>query len=184
MPGAVLALRVNEDSTLILVLNNSILITDNELEGYSVGDSATLCGTIYAGSDYYDNPFLVLDITANDPVTIIGTWQYTCLTEYSIGDGLNYLNVVTQYIPEENGNSIYYNFYSDGTATRTIGMTSTPSESGYWELSQGQFCCDLTGMSSGCWNIVWLTSSTMIISRMDSENGNVIYQMQLEQTER
>ena len=33
LPGLVLALRINEDSTLILVRNNSILITDNELEG-------------------------------------------------------------------------------------------------------------------------------------------------------
>ena len=184
LPGVVLALRINEDSTLILVRNNSVLITDNELEGYSIGDSATLCGSIHAGSDYDDNPFLILDLTTLTPATVIGTWQYTCLTEYSLNENLNYLNVVTQYIPEDNGNSIYYNFYSDGTATRTVGLASTPSESGNWDLSNGQFCCNLSDMSGDCWSIVWLTSSTMIISRTDSENGNVIYQMQLEQTRR
>lgn len=185
LPGVVLALRVNEDSTLILVRNNSILISlisDDELEEYSIGDSATLCGTIHSGSDYSDNSFLVLDITNITSATVVGTWQCTSLTEYAMGDGLNYLNVVTQYIPEENGSSIYYNFNSDGTATRTVGLVSTPSESGNWNLSDGQFCCDLSGMSGDCWNIVWLTSSTMIISRIDSENGNTIYQMQLEQT--
>ena len=182
LPGVVLALRVNEDSTLILVRNNSILISDDELEEYSIGDSATLCGTIHSGSDYSDNSFLVLDITNITSATVVGTWQCTSLTEYAMGDGLNYLNIVTQYIPEENGSSIYYNFNSDGTATRTVGLVSTPSESGNWNLSDGQFCCDLSGMSGDCWNIVWLTSSTMIISRIDSENGNTIYQMQLEQT--
>ena len=184
LPGLVLALRINEDSTLILVRNNSTLISDDELEGYSIGDTATLCGTIHSGSDYSDNPFLILDITAITPATVAGTWHYSCLTEYAIGDGLNYLNVVTQYIPEENGSSIYYNFNSDGTATRTVGLASTQSESGNWDLSDGQFCCDLSDMSGDCWNIVWLTSTTMIISRNGNENGSVIYQMMLERISR
>lgn len=183
LPGLVLALRVNEDSTLILVRNNSALISDEELEDYSIGDSATLCGSLHAGSDFSGNPFLVLDITTS-PATVAGTWHYSCLTEYSIGDGLNYLNVVNQYIPEESGNSIYYNFNSDGTATRTVGTASTPSESGNWTLSDGQFCCDLTEMNGDCWNIVWLTSTTMIISRTDNENNGVIYQMMLEHISR
>ena len=127
--------------------------------------------------------FLVLDITAS-PATVAGSWHYSCLTEYSIGDGLNYLNVVNQYIPEESGNSIYYNFNSDGTATRTVGTASTPSESGNWALSDSQFCCDLTEMNGDCWNIVWLTSTTMIISRTDNENSAVIYQMMLEHISR
>ena len=184
LPGEVLALRINEDSTLILVRNNSVLVDDDELEGYSIGDSATLCGTIHAGSDYYDNSFLILDITTLTPATIVGTWQYTCLTEYALSENLNYLNVVTQYIPQENGSSIFYNFNADGTATRTVGWGSAPSESGYWNLSDGEFCCDLSDMSGDCWNIVWLTSSTMIISRIDSENGSVIYQMQLERQDK
>lgn len=184
LPGLVLALRINEDSTLILLRNHSVLITDDQLEEYSIGDSATLCGSIYASSDYNDNPFFILDITTLTPASIIGTWQYTCLTEYTLNESLNYPDVVTQYIPEDNGNSIYYNFYSDGTATRTIGFASTPSENGNWDLSNGQFCCDLSDLNGDCWNIVWLTASTMIISRIDSENGNVIYQMQLERTER
>ena len=183
LPGLVLALRVNEDSTLILVRNNSALISDEELEDYSIGDSATLCGSLHAGSDFSGNPFLVLDITAS-PATVAGSWHYSCLTEYSIGDGLNYLNVVNQYIPEESGNSIYYNFNSDGTATRTVGTASTPSENGNWALSDGQFCCDLTEMNGDCWNIVWLTSTTMIISRTDNENNGVIYQMMLEHISR
>ena len=184
LPGLVLALRINEDSTLILVRNNSILITDNELEGYSIGDSATLCGSIHAGSDYNDNPFLILDLTTFTPATVVGTWQYTCLTEYSQGDGLSYLNMVTQYIPEENGSSIYYSFYSDGTATRTVGLAPTPSESGSWNLSNEQFCCDLSDMSGDCWDIVWLTASTMIISRIDNQDGEVLYQMMLEKNHR
>lgn len=184
LPGVVLALRINDDSTLILVRDNSILITDSELEGYSIGDSATLCGSVHAGSDYNDNPFLILDLTTLNTATVVGSWHYTCLTEYVQEGGHNYLDVVTQYIPEENGNSIYYNFHSDGTATRTVGSATTPSESGSWSLSDDQFCCDLSGMNDDCWNIVWLTTTSMIISRIDNEDGVVLYQMMLEKTGR
>lgn len=184
LPGLVLALRINEDSTLILVRNNSTLISDDELEGYSIGDTATLCGSLHSSTDYNDNPFLILDITAITPATIAGTWHYTCLTEYAIGDGLNYLNVTSLYTPEENGNSIYYSFNSDGTATRTVGTASASAENGSWSLSNNLFYCNLPDLSGSGWDIVWLTSSTMIISRTSNDDGTVIYQMMLEKISR
>ena len=182
----VMALRVNADSTLLISRNNYLVETESELDGYEIGDSATLSGRLMTIDDFGDSPLLILDITANDPATIVGTWQYTCLTEYALGDGLSYLNITTQYIPEENGSSIYYNFYSDGTATRTVGTSSTHTVNGSWNLSDGQLCCDLPDMSGDCWNIAWLTTTTMIISRTETnnENGTVIYQMLLERNYR
>ena len=39
-------------------------------------------------------------------------------------------------------------------------------------------------MSGDCWDIVWLTASTMIISRIDNQDGEVLYQMMLEKNHR
>lgn len=180
----VMALYVNADTTLLLVRDNYLIEAESGLEGYQIGDTATLSGQLMVIEDFDSTPLLVLDITTTNPATVVGTWQYTCLTEYAIGNGLDYLNMVTQSIPEENGNSIYFIFNSDGTATRTVGNSSTLSVSGNWSLTNGQFCCDLPDMSGDCWDIVWLTSSTMIITRTDNTNGGAIYQMMLEQTQR
>ena len=184
LPGAVLALRINEDTTFILVRNNSTLISENELEGYSIGDTATLCGIAHTGADYYDNTFFILDITTYNLATVVGTWKYSCLTEYALSDGYNYLNTTTQYIPEENGNSIFFDFQSDGTAIRTVGTGSSQSVSGNWELSSTQFCCNLPDLSGNCWSIVWFTTTTMILSRteLDDDNNVIVYQIQLEKT--
>lgn len=180
----VMALRVNADTTLLLVRDNYFIDAEGGLDDYEIGDTATLSGTLMVIEDFGSSPLLVLDITVNDPATFIGTWQYTCLTEYSLGDGLNYLNVVSQNTPVENGNSIYYSFLSDGTATRTVGTASSSSENGSWSLSNNLFYCDLPDMSGSGWDIVWLTSSTMIISRTGNDDGTVIYQMMLEQISR
>ena len=178
----VMALRINADTTLLISRNNSLIVSESELDGYRIGDSATLSGILITLEGFGDSPLLVLDITTNNAATVVGSWQYSLLTVYAQGDGLNYLNTTSQYDPEENGSSIYYNFYSDGTATRTVGTTPNQLESGYWNLSDYQFCCDLPDMSGDCWTIVWLTNSTMILSRtdIDDENREVIYQMLLE----
>ncbi len=180
----VLALYVNADTTLLLARDYYLIEAGRGLDGYQIGDSVTLCGKLMTIENLGDTSLLVLNITSNNPATVVGSWHYTCLTEYVQEGGHNYLDVVTQYIPEENGNSIYYNFYSDGTATRTVGSATTPSESGSWSLSDDQFCCDLSGMNDDCWNIVWLTTTSMIISRIDNEDGVVLYQMMLEKTSR
>ena len=161
----------------------SLIEAETGLEGYQIGDTATLSGQLMVIEDLDSTPLLVLDITTTNPATVVGSWQYTCLTEYAMGNGLDYLNMVTQSIPEENGNNIYFTFNSDGTATRTVGNSSTLSVSGNWSLENGHFCCDLPDMSGDCWDIVWLTSSTMIITRTDNTNGEAIYQMMLEQAQ-
>ena len=178
----VMALRINADTTLLISRNNYLIESESELDGYRIGDTVTLSGTLMTIEGFGDSPLLVLDITTNNAATVVGSWQYSLLTVYAQGDGLNYLNISSQYYPEENGSSIYYSFYSDGSATRAVGTTSNSSESGNWNLSGGQFCCDLPDMSGDCWNIVWLTDSTMILSRtdIDDENREAIYQMLLE----
>ena len=182
LPGVVLALRINEDTTFILVRNNSTLITVDELEGYSLGDTATLCGIVETGTDYYGNPLFILDISTTIPASVVGTWLFSCLTEYAPGDGHSHLNTITQYIPEENGNSIYFNFQSDGTATRIVGTGSSLSVNGNWELTDTQFCCDLPDLSGDCWNVVWFSTTTIIISRteIDEQNRAFVYQILLE----
>ena len=181
---SVLALQINTDTTFILMRNNQLFL-EEEVNEYTIGDTATLCGEVHMIEDLADSPILVLDITTNDAATIIGTWQYSSLTEYADGDGISYLNVTTQYIPEEDGYSIYYHFRADGSATRTTNAPSSSTANGTWSLSDdGILCCNLLDMGGGCWHIVWLTSTSMIISRtdMDSNNRNVVYQMLLEST--
>ena len=167
----VMALYVNADTTLLLVRNNYLIEAETGLESYQIGDTATLSGQLMVIEDLDSTPLLVLDITTTNPATVVGSWQYTCLIEYAMGNGLDYLN------------NIYFTFNSDGTATRTIGNSSTLSVSGNWSLENGHFCCDLPDMSGDCWDIVWLTSSTMIITRTDNTNGEAIYQMMLEQAQ-
>ncbi|MBQ6069946.1 MAG: hypothetical protein IJK84_10630 [Bacteroidales bacterium] len=183
LPLSVVALRINEDTTLLIVRDNYLIEAETGLEGLAIGDTADLAGTLQTIEGIADHPILVLDISTNHSNTIVGTWQYTCMTEYTLSNTGNYLNITMQYFPVEYGGTIYYGFASDGTATRYVGSPSSPTATGTWSLSDyDQLCCDLQEMDGHCWNIAWLTSSTLIITRSttDSQNQPVVYQMQFE----
>lgn len=180
---SVMALRVNADTTLLIARNNYMIAAGNGFEGYEIGDSATLSGTIRIIDDIAEEPILILDLSPDPQITIIGKWHFAYMTVYSFDNNYNYLTTVSQYIPEENGTTIYYDFYTDGTATRSesggIGQTIT----GTWSMSgTDQLCCDLAEMDGGCWSITWISPETLIMIRIgiDSENREVLHQLLFE----
>ena len=178
LPALVWALRINADTTLILIRDNHLLITGEEdLDNYQEGDTATLGGTLYTIEDQNGGTVFLLDITEHNIPAVEGTWNYSCLTEYAYTNG-SYPSI-TQYLPAGDGNEIHYTFRNDGTATMSVSGVQTQSVDGTWSLSgNGQLCCDLLEAGGGCWSINWLTNNSMIISRMAM--GDTLYQMELE----
>ena len=113
---------------------------------------------------------------------IIGTWQLDCMVVTQV-DADGHLLGSDLYEPEYGGGTMYYTFADNGTVTMTMhGMDGTiATENSTWSLSaDGVLCSDL--MPNGeCWNVNWITSNTMIISRSDiAMDGNYLYQLQFE----
>jgi hypothetical protein len=174
----VAALRINEDTTLILVNEGKMMVCI----GDAPEDTITLCGTIETYQDINDNEYLVLDISSVSEASIIGTWNLTCLTTTDFNSGSDYLLHTTVYTPADN-ESILFQFFDNGIITKTIiTASSTTTENGSWSLSDnGEICCSLLIDDNGCWNINWLTNNTMIISR--ESNGNIFSQFQFDAVE-
>lgn len=63
-PGIVAALRISDDSTLIIAMDGQWFWNGLVLDGvtYSDGDTLTLCGTVQTMHDYYGNVFFVLEL--------------------------------------------------------------------------------------------------------------------------
>lgn len=180
----ILALRINADTTLVILQNNCLFSANGTLEGYSLGDTVTLSGYVSTADDNGGDATLFLNLITADNSTPIGTWQFSNYTEYTYGNGEDYLIDVYSYFPEENGRPIYYTFNADGTAARTVGNTAMEPEYGTWSISYDAITCNLTGMAGGTWNIVWLTSNTMIITRWNAneEKQQIAQQMVLTNT--
>ena len=121
--------------------------------------------------------------STNTSANIIGTWHFVC----AVANHLDQDGVLTGsdlYVPEDDGGSMYYTFYSDGTMTMTIngldGTTATDNST--WSLSSdGELYCELLPNGNN-WNVNWITDNTMIISRADigTEEGDLLYQLQFE----
>lgn len=184
VPGMVVALRINDDTTMLL-LKNGFLAENVELmvDGANINDQVTLCGTIHEANDLNDNPFLMLDITEHNEGALIGSWHYSCLAVTDLATNSEYMLNTDLYIPETEGQSIVYTFADDGTATRTVSGTNTGTTTGTWSLTDdGMLCCDLLPAGGGCWNINWLSHSTMVISRfgINPDDKEIYYQMQFD----
>ncbi len=72
-PGLVAALRISDDSTMIIAMDGQWFWNGLVLDGvtYSDGDTVTLCGTVLTTQDYYGNEFFVLELgeaASPDPV--------------------------------------------------------------------------------------------------------------------
>ena len=159
------ALRISEDSVLILIKDGYTMVCGGDMEE----DTITLCGTVETRHDIHGDSYLVLDISAADIASLAGTWSLEIMTITQAGN--------TTVQSPANGETILYEFEEDGTAslTRESGV-----EIGSWSLSDnGEFCCGLLP-TDGCWSIHWLTDSTLIMSRTDYETENipVIYMIQ------
>ena len=178
IPGLLLALRINSDTTLIIVKDNMLLSSPETLGNYHIGDTISLTGTIYTIEDNHGTPVLMLDITVTDAASFVGTWIYSTLTEYVKGNGGDYLLVTTTRFFDEDDDLTYYPFQDNGTATRTIGSTDANATTGNWSLStDGIFVCDLFDVAETRWNVNWLTTSSMIIS--STKESDTIYVISL-----
>ncbi len=115
--------------------------------------------------------------------TIIGNWHFNSLIVSYIGSNGD-LHDSELYMPEENGGSMHYNFLDNGNMLLIFnamdGTTAVDSTS--WTLTdEGRLFSDLLP-NAGYWDVNWITSSTMIISRtgLNDENDDLYYQMQFD----
>lgn len=82
-PGIVAALRISDDSTLIIAMDGQWFWNGLVLDGvtYSDGDTVTLCGTVLTAQDYYGNEFLVLELgEAISPVPLPNSYDTSAVS--------------------------------------------------------------------------------------------------------
>ena len=112
--------------------------------------------------------------------SIIGTWHFTSMVVSQMdAEG----NIVSSDLlePDIAGGSMFYTFADNGTVMLTINsMTGvTATDNGSWDLStDGVLSSGL--MPNGIdWNVNWITSNTMILSRfsLGNENDSLYYQL-------
>lgn len=182
------ALKVNDDSTLVLLLNGHTLygyspLLDENNDLLAENDVVTLCGDITRD----DNNTLLLHLTRINKSDIVGRWHYYMMYTFAI-DVTPAGDIIvndTPYAPESVGNSVYFEFREDGTmtysrcpaGTTTGGVTNT----GSWSLSpDGQICCEYFDGSS-CWTIAGLANGVMGLYALPSysSTGEIFYQMEL-----
>lgn len=112
---------------------------------------------------------------------LIGTWHFNCMVVTRV-DLNGELLGSDLYEPEEG--LWYYTFGNAGTVTLTkVGIDgSTTTDSSTWILTgDGVLNCDL--MPNGVnWNVNWISTGTMILSRSDlgTEEGDLYYQLQFD----
>ena len=179
-PLMVWALVTADDSTLILMRGGMVLTADMETVGeYAAGDTLTLYGPLASSEDIYGQPVYFLDLNAIQVSTVVGRWRYTWRAVTTIYSGQSVLLSTDVYEPSDDGNDIYLQLNDDGTAVYTSG---SHREQSTWSLGDnGTICCELFD-GGGCWNISWLSGSTMILSRDGGSDGQegVYYQMMFE----
>lgn len=114
---------------------------------------------------------------------IIGTWHFSCMVVTQM-DANGTVQSSDLYVPENSGGSMYYTFYSNGTVTLTINGTdgSEASQNSTWTLSEDGVLCTELMPNGDCWNVNWISPSTMIISHAetDSNYGDLVYQLQFD----
>lgn len=120
--------------------------------------------------------------TTDTDDNLIGTWRLNCMVVTQT-DLNNHLLSTDLFTPEE-GSTMYYTFYNNGTLTITVvNSIDSVSDSGTWTLSDnGELCSEM--MPNGVsWNVSWITSNSMILSRSDldtMEGNNYYYQLQFD----
>lgn len=81
--GLVAALRISDDSTMIIAMDGQWFWNGLVLDGvtYSDGDTVTLCGTVLTAQDYYGNEFLVLELgEAISPVPLPNSYDTSAVS--------------------------------------------------------------------------------------------------------
>lgn len=114
---------------------------------------------------------------------IIGNWHFNSLIVSHIGSNGN-LQDSELYVPEENGGSMYYEFFDNGNMVLVFnamdGTTAVDSTS--WTLTdEGKIFSELLP-NGGYWDVNWITLGTMIFSctGLNDENDNLYCQMQFD----
>ena len=174
----VLALRLNADTTMLLSLGGTLLTVEEGELVLTDGMEMTICGALSSHSDLNGVAFFVLDMSNPAQGSVVGKWSLDCIiaTDYDGGAGGN----TVLYVPENATETLVYELVADGTATLSGAEETT--QTGSWSISDdGMLCCDLLVPDGGCWDINWLTASTMILtSTRTAESGHsVAYQLEL-----
>ena len=115
----------------------------------------------------------------NTSDNIIGTWRFDCMVVAQT-DADSHLVNADLFAPQD-GSTMYYTFNGNGTMSITVvNSRDSVTDNGTWSLSSdGELCSEM--LPNGlCWNVNWITSNTMILSRNDlgTEEGNYYYQLQ------
>lgn len=119
----------------------------------------------------------------NTSGAITGTWRLRCMVVTQLDDNGGLISS-DLFVPEEGGNTMYYTFSDDGTMSLNVTAAGSTVATGNstWTLSDdGVLCTDLLP-SDGCWNVNWISNSTLIISHQaeDTEDGELFYQLQFD----
>lgn len=147
------ALRVNEDTLLVLMKYGYTLLCGNN---FDEGDTTTLCGTIETHQLPDNTEYLALNLTSVSESVIAGSWLITSMTGA---------------IDSTQNNGDIFEFNDDGTAQCTHDNQTT---SGTWSIGDnGSLCCELLP-SGGCWNINWISPLTLIISQINNNSYSII----------
>ena len=174
------ALVVNEDSTLLLAVSGQLLPVldeDDEFGLALIEEAEAMLYGVVSQHESADGSFLVLELSTVKQETLSGTWQLVDLTKV-VQTSEEGVAVVEMYWWNDGGQPAYYHLMADGTATLEQEGTSTSGTWGYTE--SGMLCCSLFE-GGECWNINWVSSETLILTRDEhsSTDGDVHYQMML-----
>ena len=170
------ALVTDNDSTLILMREGMVLTADMELgDGLAEGDTVTLQGTVNIMEDTDGNEVYLLDISVQR-ISVVGTWHYLWRSETVMPYGGDYLLSTTFTFPDEGSAPVVLELRDDGTITCRHGQQQ---QDGTWSLGDdGRICCDLFD-GGGCWNICWLSGSTLVLGREEESTGSDVHYSQM-----
>lgn len=163
-PGIVAALRISDDSTLIIAMDGQWFWNGLVLDGvtYSDGDTLTICGTVQTMHDYYGNVFFVLELNEaispdQPPLPSSGliTYEYDGMYDLGFGyiwsfDTVNHLVYITLHYTLQNITTPDYPVgvyeYRHADEVNTI--------SAYWLI-------DSWGDTAGLYNLESIGSDTL-----------------------
>lgn len=171
--GATVPALVLADSTvLILVHDDYTLVCGMPLDGYGDEDTtATFCGTVEQRQTAGGETYSVLNISRANAAYMAGTWRVALAAQYTLeADGITAIGDAEGYAAAS------YTLSPDGTAT-------SGTATGTWSLdADGMLCCDLLGGGEGCWEVNWLTATTLVISHYTAlaDGGALCHQLVLE----
>lgn len=148
-----------------------------EKEGLTVRVTYDNASGTWRGEAYATAP------AVNTSGILPGTWHFSCMV-VSQYDADGQLLSRDRFDPDDDGGSMRYTFHSDGTLLLAIvGMGGVEvTDNGTWSLSSDGVLSSQLLPNGIDWNVSWITSSTMILSRnnLGTADGDYCYQLLFE----